>query len=218
MNQLERMKKKLEAPGRQAPGSTTRTIEEPSVQLFFGEIAQLQAKAQPCEEVTIYIEAHGGLMAERHETDKEFKKTDERKAEFFILNSTTHMPDIGLGPVLKNFKPKVSVTVIMDSCFGGGFAGKGNIEESRLVQVIGLYTICVVLVDAINQGIDGAMKGPNNRATTAEVKDHMLSKGWPLGEPNDTATDEFLHRRENLPRILPGYVPPPLPWWQEIWR
>ena len=89
-------------------------------------------------------------MAERHETDKEFRKTDELKAEFFILNANSYMQDTGLGPLLKNFKPNVSVTVIMDSCFGGGFAGKGNIEESRLVQVIGLYTICVVLVDAIN--------------------------------------------------------------------
>jgi hypothetical protein len=55
------------------------------------------------------------------------------------------------------------------------------------------------------------MKGPNNRATTAEVKDHMLSKGWPLGEPSDNETDEFLHQPENLQRILPGYVPRPAP-------
>ena len=87
MGQLGRIKSGLEAPGRQAPGSTTRTVEEPSVE-FFGAIGQLQAKAKPCEEVTIYIEAHGGLMEERHETDKAFRKTEEPKGEFLFSTPT----------------------------------------------------------------------------------------------------------------------------------
>ena len=53
------------------------------------------------------------------------------------------------------------------------------------------------------------MKGPNNRATTAEVKDHMLSKGGrSVSHPTPKLTRSSTGRKTSR-RILPGYVPPP---------
>jgi len=85
-----------------------------------------------------------------------------------------------------------------------------GLGKTHLMQAVG-HTI---KAETIAQALDTMPRNEwirafGNRATTAEVKDHMLSKGWPLGEPSDNETDEFLHRPENLPRILPGYVPPP---------
>jgi hypothetical protein len=99
----------------------------------------------------------------------------------------------------------------MHSCYGGGFAGKGNVEETRLVQLIGTYTKCtsvpgifdslVLLEDAIKNGIEAAApKDATRRVTARDVKAHLLRTDWPLGQPfDDKAVDEFMDDKLKRP-------------------
>jgi hypothetical protein len=183
-SQLAKMQSALEGPGRQDPRSSTKTLRQPSWYALMDEFERLQARAQPCEEVTIVIKAHGFF----DEMNGEWEGSVQLNGNGDPLTSGR------LAKVVKGFRPDVSVTVFMDSCYGGGFGGKGGIQESQLVQVIGNSTKCTSLdmpgreelfEDFIN-GIDNAANGGRNgRSTAREVKSHMARSGWPIGSPLD---------------------------------
>ena len=50
----------LQQPGRQAPGSSAKSLPEPTRMAFLGEIAPLKEEAQECDQVTIFL---GGMAA-----------------------------------------------------------------------------------------------------------------------------------------------------------
>jgi hypothetical protein len=211
------LKAGLEGPGRQAPQSTSKDMNEPTLAEFRSEMQRLAEIVQPCEEVTLYLGGHGGggnthgwelpPLTPGGETKAEFfsmKKTYDKNTGELIRSEYQGLFDRDLGEMIKQFKPNVSVTVLVSSCWGGGFAGKGNVEESKLVKVIGLFTQCTGNFDVeIRKGVDGlAGKSKDGRVTAIEIKDHLLQKGWPLGEPFDSPLDNYVNERlgEYLPR------------------
>jgi hypothetical protein len=212
-----KLKATLEGPGRQAtPQSTSKDMSEPTVAEFRSEMQRLADVVQPCEEVTINLLGHGGggntngwnlpALTPGGETKAEFFSLKKRydKAGKLILSEYQGLFDRELGEMIKKFKPNVSVTVLLYSCWGGGFAGQGNVEESKLVKVIGLYSRCYPdkLNNEIGRGIDDlAGKANGGRVTAIELKDHLLQKGWPLGAPFDSWLDNYVDER------LGGYVP-----------
>ena len=58
-SQYDKIKDTLEDDRRQAPGSSSRTFEIPTLAEVKAAIKALQLRAKPCEEVTIYIKGHG---------------------------------------------------------------------------------------------------------------------------------------------------------------
>jgi hypothetical protein len=203
---LDELRGRLEAPSRQANGSTAERLDFPSPLELKRAIRTLQARAQECEEVTLYINAHGsgGLTKKKiargydengFNEQERIARTGEPIPESVNLGDG-HLWDEELGDMLKGFRPNVSITVIMNSCYGGGFAGKNQVEESDLVQLIGLYTACfsldvpgrTTLPEAVGEGID-RVADQNGRSTVRDVKGHMAGTGWPLGAPFDNPTD-----------------------------
>ncbi len=106
--------------------------------------------------------------------------------------------DKDMPEVIKGFRPNVSITLIMSVCFGGGFAGPGNVEENALVKVIGLYTFCPndgTFDAAIRAGIEeNAQKAANERVTANDLKGYLTRQNWPLGAPFDDKTDNEVRR------------------------
>jgi hypothetical protein len=121
-------------------------MSEPTVAEFRSEMQRLADVVQPCEEVTINLLGHGGggntngwnlpALTPGGETKAEFFSLKKRydKAGKLILSEYQGLFDRELGEMIKKFKPNVSVTVLLYSCWGGGFAGQGNVEESKLVK------------------------------------------------------------------------------------
>ena len=199
------LQSRLEAPGRQAPGSTTRSLQSPTVAQFKQEVKNLQALATGCSEVTIYVASHGlgGMReenrGERSEVDRaleaEMIKTNgERYAENVTLGDGV-LWDEELGELVRGFAPTVSVTVLMDACYGGGVAGKNQVVEFDLVQVIGPNNKCPsigvfgpTLSNSINEGVD-KLADKNGRVTVKDLKDQMKADGWKLGAPYDNEKD-----------------------------
>jgi hypothetical protein len=188
-------------------GGTTSLLDQPTEDDFAAAVERLQKVAHACEEVTIYLNGHGIGGFDHGKGPRGNVANDEIKREAFLLNQrrdpanpnlvlTDVLWDHDLGAMIKGFRPDVSITVIVSVCYGGGFAGPGNVEESQLVKVIGLYTQCWGggnFEAAIGAGIESAAaNNPDGRATANDVKGHMTRNNWPLGEPFDTATDTLI--------------------------
>jgi hypothetical protein len=189
--QMHRLRRSLEGAGRQAPGSTSQTLDQPTSAEFEAEMKKLQVLAQPCEEVTIAVLAHGGAWSGQYVKDGQVRRTVFGSVRL-NKNVNDQLRSRDLGRMVKGFRDNVSVTVVMLSCYGGGFAGEFNVEESQLVQVIGNSDTCPAadvpfrdeLPEEIENGVDkGAETNPDGRVTAREVKMHLMSNGWPLGRP-----------------------------------
>jgi hypothetical protein len=200
----------LEGPNRQHHAySTSKTMDRPSVAEFTEEMKRLHKAALPCHEVTLFIHGHGSV-AERHLEEGDAEKTGEKRPEYVGIDAAG-LYDTELGDLVRGFQPGVSVTVIMFTCYGGGFAGKGNVEESRLVQLIGTATVCTsydtswragpLLSEAITKSIDDRIaKNGLTRVTARDVKGDLLRNNWPLGQPfDDQATDDFMDKNLKRP-------------------
>jgi hypothetical protein len=191
-------------------GGTSVLLDEPTVADFTKEIERLQKVAQVCEEVTIYLSGHGAGGFDYGPDPRPNVPNDEIKREAFAMRIRPNpakpgsklfevLWDHDLGAMVKGFRPDVSVTVIVSVCYGGGFAGKGNVVETRLVKVIGIYGQCSsetgAFERAVLDGIDhAASDNSDGRATANDVKGHMTRNNWALGEPFDTPTDTFMHQ------------------------
>lgn len=186
---LDQLRGRLEAPSRQANGSTADRLDHPSPLELRRAINSLKAKAQECEEVTIYIHAHGAPPQHGNPGSSIQPAASANLGDGWL-------GDEQLGDMLKGFRPNVSITVIMDSCYGGGFAGPNQVEESDLVQLIGVRTPLysydcpgrTTFSEAIGEAI-GQNGDENGRSTTRGVKALMATSGWPLGDPADSPTD-----------------------------
>lgn len=203
---LNTLRSTLEAPGAQAPGSTSRMLEEPSLKALVREIRSMAYLAKACEEVTLYFSGHA-----RGGQGSGISTSVEDHAEYFPLKVTDGnaeiLTDQDMGTLVKRFAPDVSVSVIFDACYGGGFAGKGNVEETALVQLLGNFTTCPSLSNtfslAINDAIVSLAPGDRDKRVTAEeLKNQLKLRHWPLGAPFDTAAD-----LKRMPGYSPGMSP-----------
>ena len=206
LSDLSNLRSTLEAPGAQAPGSTSRMLEEPSLKELVREIRRMTFLAKACEEVTLYFSGHakGGR-------DSGISTSVEDRAEYFPLKVTDSnaeiLTDQDMGTLVKQFAADVSVSVIFDSCYGGGFAGKGNVEETDLVKLLGNYTTCPSLSNTFTTAIADAIvslapQDHDKRVTAEEIKNQLKLRHWPLGAPFDTEAD-----LKRMPSHSPGMSP-----------
>lgn len=206
MSDLSTLRGTLEAPGAQAPGSTSRMLEEPSLEALVREIRRMAYLAKACEEVTLYFSGHakGGLKSG-------ISTTVETHAEYFPLKVTDGnaeiLTDQDMGTLIKRFAADVSISVIFDACYGGGFAGKGNVEETALVRLLGNYTTCPSLTNTFSTAINDAIislapQDRDKRVTAEELKNQLKLRHWPLGAPFDTEAD-----LKRMPGHSPGMSP-----------
>lgn len=174
-SQMQMMKSTLEGPGRQAEGSTSRSLDKPTAAELEAEIAKLQQLAKPCEEVTLVLKGHGwnrGLRVGEATSWAESGALTAGRLDTFV----------------KGFGRDVSVTMIMDTCYGGSFGGQ--VEQSALVQVIGITTTCPSFDfpgrTELDEGIAGAIDAaaganPDSRSTARKVKLDLAGNGWAVG-------------------------------------
>ena len=205
----------FKAPNRQkeAAGSTEKVLEEPTTAEFAQELQRLKDTVQPCEEVTLYLTAHGGGGVDY---GGGAKVPGDARAEYAVLKQRRNpktkeleanelIDDVAFGKMVQGFKPNVSFTLIASSCYGGGFSGLNNIQEGKLVKVIGLYTQCTssgTFEGAIKDGMNKfAEQNPDGRAMVNDIKEYLREQGWPLGEPMDDARDKYVqdHIKEYRP-------------------
>jgi hypothetical protein len=193
------VKSALTGAGRQAPGSSEASLTEPTLDEFTAQFKELMNKAKPCEEVTVWLGGHGAGGSETGvELPKNGTASDaEAKAELFHIGkgngADAFLSDRYLGKLVKeNLKPDVSLTFIMSTCWGGGFAGEGNVEESKLVQVIGLKGICAspTFDNALIKGLgELGGKSADKRVYAKNMKVHLAINGWDIGKPSDTSSN-----------------------------
>lgn len=210
---LKEVQDGFKAPNRQADGSTEKVLEEPTTAEFAQELQRLKDTVQPCEEVTLYLTAHGGGGVDYGQGTK---TEGDAKAEYAVLKqkrnpetkaveSNELIDDVAFGKMVQGFKPNVSFTLIASSCYGGGFSGLNNIQEGKLVKVIGLYTQCTssgTFEGAIRDGMNKfAEQNPDGRAMVNDIKDYLREKGWPLGVPMDDARDQYV--QDNIKQYRP---------------
>lgn len=206
LSDLNNLRSTLEAPGAQAAGSTSRMLEEPSLKELVREIRRMTLLAKACEEVTLYFSGHakGGR-------DSGISTSVENHSEYFPLKVTDSnaeiLTDQHMGTLVKQFAANVSVSVIFDSCYGGGFAGKGNVEETDLVKLLGNYTTCPSLSNTFTTAIADAIVSlapgdRDKRVTAEEIKNQLKLRHWPLGAPFDTEAD-----LKRMPSHSPGMSP-----------
>ena len=206
MSDVRALRSTLEAPGAQAPGSTSRMLEEPSLEALVREIRTMAHLAKACEEVTLHFSGHakGGQ-------GNGISTSVEAHSEYFPLkvtdSSSEILTDQHIGTLVKGFAADVSVSLIFDACYGGGFAGKGNVEETDLVQLLGNYTTCPSLSNTFSLAINDAIislapQDRDKRVTAKELKNQLTLRHWPLGAPFDSAAD-----LERMPGHAPGMSP-----------
>jgi hypothetical protein len=202
--EINKVKSALEGPNRQAPGSTSRTLDEPTPDAFAEEVKKLQKLAKPCEEVTISIHAHGNYGKYPKNSHSEHGVVNYSSVADSTGENSSILATAAIGPseetvngrdlneLIKGFSPGVSVTVFVAACWGGAFAAEGNVELSDLVHVIGASTMIGIdapcrndLDDALVSAIENfANNTPDGRATAGEVTWHMAQGGWSMGPPS----------------------------------
>ena len=193
------LKKVLETDKAQASGSTSTTLDEPKSGKILLTIVKLAKRAKPGEEIFIYYTGHGGGGAGSGEQDSD-PATDELFDETINADGVKGFKDDGLRIALKKIKKNVSVTVFLDSCYGGGFTGgKDDFKEGRLYKVIGTRNECysddgqddeiTTFTEALIEAVNGAGDYNGDGSLTADEAKRYLgmhAEGFLLGPPDDT--------------------------------
>jgi len=188
----------LETDKAQASGSTSTTLNEPKSGKILLTIVKLAKRAKPGEEIFIYYTGHGGGGAGSGEQDSD-PATDELFDETINADGKKAFKDDGLRVALKKIKKNVSVTVFLDSCYGGGFTGgKDDFKEGRLYKVIGTRNECysdgedetvTTFTEALIEAVNGAGDYNGDGSLTADEAKRYLrghKAGFLLGPPDDT--------------------------------
>jgi hypothetical protein len=207
----------LERAGNQKEGSTSRTLEKPTKQELINTLNQMKNDAMPGDEVTFCFTGHGNGGKPRKPGDGGFESPGEANDdydEWIWLNDRSTDPPDGkanintdeilkddeLADMLEGFRESVTIVVVMESCFGGGFTGgQDDIQESDHVAVIGVPAGTIIdppcilggfyetLTEAVADG-GGEREADNDgdgNVTAQELKNWLTSEGWTLGPPND---------------------------------
>lgn len=216
------LKSGLEGEGRQAEGSSSETLERPSFRALIEAIRQLKEKAKPGEEVTFAFIGHGGGGSEKYGVtggaDEPFDEQvwlncgegEDAKDHTDDPNDVMIVTDDALANLLRGFRAGVTLVVIMDSCWGGGFTGgSADIQEGDDTTVIGPKGECPIdnqfspwngtrlfsywedtLPEDIGVGAGGeappADADGDGVVTAAELETWLEGRGWELGPPVDT--------------------------------
>ena len=148
------------APPSQDPASTTNTVTRPSLGDLIRAINELKNKALAGQEVTIFFVGHGGGGGPYGSPDGDEEPFDEH----FWLNcggpevapndeAGDTVTDDALRRMLAGFRPGVTLVLIMDSCWGGGFTGgSSDLPEDGSTAVIGPSGECPVDTQAFIGG------------------------------------------------------------------
>ncbi|MEM2971357.1 MAG: caspase family protein [Candidatus Bathyarchaeia archaeon] len=212
----DELKGDLEKSGNQGDGSTSQTLEKPSKQQLRDVLDALKGIAQPGDEVTLYFGGHGnggngGLNSPDEANDPmdewiwlndDGNETQGDEAEGNCKSDDLNevLTDDELAQMLAGFRFSVTIVVIIDSCYGGGFTGGANdIQENDHVAVIGTSATSPLDPPGIFGGLkstlteDIADGGGEREAdanedgivTAEELKDWLRKRSWDLGPPND---------------------------------
>lgn len=169
----DELKDDLENAGNQKEGSTSHDLEKPTQQELKEILDELKETAQPGDEVTLSFIAHGnggqprkpgdGGIDDPGESNDPYDewiwlndKNGDKKANRDPQNPENDevLTDDELADMLEGFRESVTIVVIMDSCFGGGFTnGADDIQESDHIAVIGTEGKCPVDPPSIFGGL-----------------------------------------------------------------
>ncbi len=190
----------LERSDNQAPGSTSDTLDKPSKQEFINALDKLKASAQPGDEATIYFIAHGSR--ERPASPRVRRAEPDERQESLEIKEEVFLFDDELPGLLEGFQDGVTLVLIFDVCFGGGFAdGQRDIQESSGIAVIGPGGTCPIdggffvqtITEDVAKGVAGAFLGFGERpadlnsdgmVTAEEMKAYLRSRGHDIGAPS----------------------------------
>jgi hypothetical protein len=230
---ISELKGDLESPGNQQAGSTSQPpLNEPTKQQLQDALNQLKNTTQPGEEVTIYICAHGNGGKPRKAGDGGISDGDEPYDEWVWLNDKKVadkkanspdevLTDDELADMLEGFKECVTIVVIVDSCYGGGFTGgTDDIPEDDHHAVIGTTGTCPIdppgllggLISTLGEDVaDGAGEkeadtNGDGKVTAEELKDWLKKRGWKLGPPDDQNPGKIKNGKSKI-RGLEGVQP-----------
>jgi len=237
----DELKRDLELAGNQGGGSTNITLEKPTKQQLRNTLDALKDKAQPGEEVTFYFGGHGNGGKLRKPGDGGIEDPGEANDpydEWVWLNDANGngsadypdeiLTDDELAQMLTGFKTSVTIVVIMDSCYGGGFTGGANdIQETDHVAVIGPSATApldppgifgglksTLTEDAADGGGEkGADANSDGTVTAEELEDWLRGRGWSLDTPDDQNPGKIKNGKskivgfEGVPVILPSITP-----------
>ncbi|GGD04434.1 caspase family protein [Aquisalinus flavus] len=204
---LGEIQQALETAANQADGSTSTTLNQPTKDGLRIALERLKRVAQPGDEVTIYYSGHGyggkqygsfdGLPRTRDELyDEEIWINDDDGSGEMDQGSETLMDD-DFAVMMKGFRDDVSISVLMDSCYGGGFTGTDkDLPMTDLVRLIGPYTQCptdgpfttTLTEDMVNAINDDAIR-KDGIVTTQEVLNYLNVQEWYMGAPFDSDED-----------------------------
>ncbi len=199
----EEVRPVLESSTAQASDSSSVVYHTPTKKTIEDKIKIFQELAHPGDEVTFYFKGHGDKSA-RPDNDGDEPNDDVHPDfnfdETILINKETDISDDELADMLEGFRPGVTVVVILDACYAGGFTdGSGDIQENPYVTVIGVSGSCKVdapgplgaFVDTITEDIakgvrSGAADANSDGVVTAEeLKQYLVDQGWDIGSPSE---------------------------------
>jgi hypothetical protein len=182
----------------QAAGSTSRTLNQPTVAQVAAAINKLKTVTQAGDEVTISFIGHGGTVTDTNEAG------DNGFDEYVRFSDGQYVKDDDWPGLLSGFPVSVTIVLIMDSCYGGGMTGGADdLVENDHVAVIGMDKCVPMDPPNILRGFvttpsedvaDGTERddeedeadadGNGDGIVTAdEMKAYLEDEGWPVGAP-----------------------------------
>lgn len=204
---LGEIQEALETSENQADGSTSTTLNQPSTASLQLAIDRLKRLAQPGDEVTIYYSGHGYGGKQYGALDVLPRTRDEQYDEQIWINdndgsgdmdqSDETLMDDDFAIMMQGFRDDVSISVLMDSCYGGGFTGTDkDLPTTELIRLIGPYTQCpsdgafttTITEDMVNAINDDDIR-EDGIVTTQEVLNYLNIQEWHMGEPFDSDED-----------------------------
>lgn len=183
----------------QSAGSTSRTLNQPTVAQVTSAINKLKNDTRAGDEVTISFIGHGGTVTDTAEAG------DNGFDEFIRLSDGQYVYDDDWPGLLSGFPVSVTIVLIMDSCYGGGMTGGADdLVEDDHIAVIGMDQCVPMDPPNILRGLvttpsedvaDGTERddeedeaeadGDGDGIVTAdEMKKHLEDEGWPVGAPS----------------------------------
>ncbi|MCB1866240.1 MAG: hypothetical protein KDG50_12520 [Chromatiales bacterium] len=205
---LGELKAEIEKPGNQAAGSTSVTLNQPTIKKLSATIAAVAASARPGEQITFYYSGHGMGGKAKGVRNLATQTSDEPYNETIWLNDQDGDGEIGAtglevleddyfatlwpGPPAGG-----GVTLIMDACYAGGFVGGGaDLKQKANLRLIAPFSQCptdgaftTTLTEAVVSAVQTSREGGAKFVTAQAVLNQLNKDGWILGEPFDNDAD-----------------------------
>jgi hypothetical protein len=203
-------------PGVQAPGSSNVGFIFPSSSnedknTVQQSISEAFAVADPGDVVYIHFIARGGLMPDAGESG-ELNGSDEYLRLLSEGEPDALLTDDELAAMVSGLPAGVALLVVVDSCYGSGFAGGADdIVESDFVKVIGTNANCPFdpyvslsstfvsfTEDIVLRLIQGGVISGD------DLENYLTGEGWDLDPPSGSTGDpQSGHSRYDGSQPLP---------------